>query len=859
MPTTVNGIGTHYYGNRNRQIRKGQCRSCGHYGDLASYDTRLWFVVIFIPIIPLGRKRILDECPRCRRHYVAKADEFAAASELNVSEGKEKYLSNPTPESALEAHARMLSFHQHTEADAFRQEALARFPRDAKLRTELASHLDQMGRYGEAVPLYREAHALEPDLPAARVGVAFARMNEGKLNEAHRLLDFLEEPGAGQHYSLAPLQTLATLYQQKNLHEEALEIFRHLLKEFPDAARNHDIRKMVRVSERKLGAYESLLPEREGSFLGVFNPWSREFSSGQKTAAFLALVGICVVAGMATYNESIRRNRTLHIVSGLPTAATIQVDNEAPIQVASQASLTLPEGLHRVAVSGPVTAQYDVPIESSYWSRWFSKPVWVVNVAGTAGLMEMQYHYAQNPTPPTWNSLVGQTVIARPHIDYPFVDPPNSMQVSNKNQTITKSGIIVLPAEPNQLLAHVNDPTQALTFLEAHLPNRLEDGLLFHEYEERIEAQKAFPRAEAFLKPGLERRPVEVNWHRTYANVLEQQGRVADLTTLYDGFIAKEPASAALLYLRSRFEGDNARRTELLTNARKADPKSPWPPYGLGYQAAIRGDWADAVRDLKTASELGVPVVMIRRMLVMSRLGNGEADALIAEGRAALQQQSFDFTALFSVVEPLIATGRGAVALQEFETWKTRNQAALSEGGAGALAAAEAVRMLILYGIGDFGQMEQAAASAPAAADPTGQLWKTSIALATGHPERLVEDPSLSPKEDRPWDALALSVAFHLAHDDAKSEEWLRKGCDRLKTRGVEEKIAAEMLQSTEKPDFEVVRSLSFDISHKLIFLCALAQQFPDLEPQCRELAGKLNVSRTPPYQLVIKVFPVEG
>lgn len=856
MPTTVNGIGTHYYGNRNRQIRKGQCRSCGHYGDLASYDTRLWFVVIFIPVIPLGRKRILDECPHCRRHYVAKADEFAIASQLNVSEGKEKYLSDPTPESALEAHGRMLGFHQHTEADDFRKEALARFPRDAGLRAGLASHLDQMGRYGEAVPLYTEAHALEPDLPEARVGVAFARMNEGKLDEARRLLDFLEKPGTAEVYSLGPLETLATLYQQKNLHEEALEIFRHLLNEIPDAAQIHEVRKKVKVSERKLGARESLLPDRKGSALGVFNPWSREFSSGQKTVAFLALVGTLAAAGMAANNEYVRRHRTLHIVSGLPAATTIQVDNGPPIQVVSQASLTLPEGLHRVAVSGPVTAQYDVPIQSSYWSRWFSTPVWVVNVAGTAGLMQMQYHYAQNPTPPTWNSLVGQTVIARPHIDYPFVDPPNSMQVSNKNQTITKSGLIVLPAEPNQLLAHVNDPSQALTFLEAHLPNRLDDGLLFHEYEERIEAQKAFPRGEAFLKSGLERRPVEVNWHRTYANLLEQQGRVADLTTLYDDFIAKDPNSAALLYLRSRFEGDNGKRTELLTSARKADPKSPWPPYGLGYQAAIRGDWADAVRDLKVASDLGVPTVMIKRMLVMSRLGNGEAEALIAEGRAALQQQALDFTALFSVVEPLIATGQGATALREFDAWKGRNQAALSEGGAGALAATEAVRMLILYGMGDFPQMEQAAAAAPAAADPTGQLWKTSIALATGHPERLVEDAALTPKEDRPWDALALSVAFHLAHDDAKSEEWLKKGCDRLKTRGVEEKIAAEALLATEKPDFEAIRSLSFDISHKLIFLCALAQQFPDLESQCRELAGKLNVSRTPPYQLVIKVFP---
>jgi len=853
VPTTVNGVGTHYYGKKNRQVRQGQCRSCGYYGDLANYETRLWFVVIFIPVIPLGRKRIIDECPSCHRHYVAKADEFAIASQLNVSEGKEKYLSDPTPDSALEAHARMLGFHQHTEADAFRTEVLEKFPKDAGLRAGLASHLDQTGRYGEAAPLYAEAHRLEPELPEARVGVAFARMNEGKLDDARKLLDFLEKPGTGEVYSLGPLETLATLYQQKNLHKEALEIFRHLLNEFPDAAQLHNVRKMVQVSERKLGARESLLPQRKASRFAVFNPWSREFSTGQKTMAFLGLVGVLVAAGMAANNEYIRRHRTLHIVSGLPTAATVQVDDHPPIQVVRETQVTLPEGTHRVLVSGPVTAQYTVPLHSSYWSRWFRKPVWVVNIAGTAGLMQMQYHYAQNPIPPSFNSHAGQTYVAHPHIDYAFIDPPDSMRVSNKNTTITKSGMVLIPGEPDHLVQHVTDPAQALTYLEAHLPSRPDDGVLFHDYEERLEAQKAFPRGETFLKGGLARRPVEVNWHRTYANLLEQQGRFDELTTLYDGMLSAEPNNSALLYLRSRFEPSPARRVELLKQARDADAKNPWPHFGLGYQAAIRGDWPDAVRDLQAATTLGIPAVMTRRMLVVSRLGNGEAEALIAEGRAAAQQSGLDFTALFSVIEPLIATDRGAAALEELTSWKNRNQAALNEAGPGAAAAVEAVRMLILYGMGDFAQMEQAASSA---ADPTGQLWKVSVALATEHPEKVTADPALLPKEDRPWDALALSVAFHLAHDDAHSEEWLGKACERFKTRGVEERMVAEALTSTEKPDFAVIRDLSVDVTQKLLLLCSLAQQFPDLEPQCRELAGKLNVGRTPPYQLVAKVFP---
>ncbi|MCA9099318.1 MAG: hypothetical protein KDA36_13070, partial [Planctomycetaceae bacterium] len=97
MPYTVNGIGTHYYGKKNLQVRRDYCRSCHHLGDLKSYDTRLWFVVVFIPIIPLGRKRIIDECPSCSRHFAANLDKFEMGRQLAISGALDEYRANPDP------------------------------------------------------------------------------------------------------------------------------------------------------------------------------------------------------------------------------------------------------------------------------------------------------------------------------------------------------------------------------------------------------------------------------------------------------------------------------------------------------------------------------------------------------------------------------------------------------------------------------------------------------------------------------------------------------------------------------------------------------------------------------------------
>jgi hypothetical protein len=68
MPALYNGIGTWYHGKSNVFRDYGQCDSCGREVILSSYDTTLYFVVIFVPLIPLGKKRVIWQCPVCKKH-----------------------------------------------------------------------------------------------------------------------------------------------------------------------------------------------------------------------------------------------------------------------------------------------------------------------------------------------------------------------------------------------------------------------------------------------------------------------------------------------------------------------------------------------------------------------------------------------------------------------------------------------------------------------------------------------------------------------------------------------------------------------------------------------------------------------
>ena len=68
MPQTFNGIGTWYYGKKNKHQREDTCEHCGNYDYLSSYDTTNFVMFLYIPIIPLGRSRVVDECSACTKH-----------------------------------------------------------------------------------------------------------------------------------------------------------------------------------------------------------------------------------------------------------------------------------------------------------------------------------------------------------------------------------------------------------------------------------------------------------------------------------------------------------------------------------------------------------------------------------------------------------------------------------------------------------------------------------------------------------------------------------------------------------------------------------------------------------------------
>ena len=543
MPTTYNGIGTRYYGKKNQETRPGICEHCGRAATLASYDTRLWFVVLLIPIIPLERKRILDYCPHCTRHRVFSLKEWEKLKAEQLAKALQAVKAAPDDaEAALRLHGALIAFGQSAEAEKLSARIHERFAQDARAQAYLGSVKEYQGRPAEALPFYQRALALNPELPEAKVAVGLDLIKQGKLEEAHQLLRFLEAPEAFPNPGA--LFALGCGYQKANRHREALALFTLLAGRFPQLSQDKAFRATVKKSEAATGAASSALPPRRVNFKPALG-W-----------AVAVVVALIVAFGS---NYSISRNRTLHLVSGLDQTLTVAVAGHGSVTLnrPGRRELQLPEGAYRATVRGAATQAVDFVITASFFDRWFKKPVWVLNAGGSGLLLVESTVYGASPTEGAggYRFHFGEPFLFVPQVDYPFEPFPKQIQVDSQSKQVGKSRIDLFPAGPAPAfygLAADGRMAEALKLAEWAFRQHPEDTTLLLPYLGLAQAGQREAQARKFLAEAVQRRPIGIQWHRAYQELRSNRKELPALLAEYDALLKADPENSALLYLRGR-------------------------------------------------------------------------------------------------------------------------------------------------------------------------------------------------------------------------------------------------------------------------------------------------------------------
>lgn len=854
MPTTYNGIGTHYYGKRKVETRENTCPHCGRESTLTSYDTRLWFVVLFLPVIPLGRKRIIDQCSVCKYHYVVDLQKWATASQLEISGALEKFRNNPTPENAIEVHKQLLGFHQTVRADEFRQKLVNDYGTNAQVQTYLGYAMVHKGRFKEARDHFENALKTRPDLPEARIGAAMGRIRDGQLDEAAGLIDFLQKPGAAQLYSLEALEMLGDAYQVKGRHSEALDIYQHLLRELPHAGQHKGFRKKVKKSE-KGQRKPSILPKKKFSWKSLFQPSTPGTPGLVLTRK--GLIGISAVvlvfAGIFVFqNHHIKTHRKVFVVNGFAVQQEVMVNAEKlRVGPHSVRALELPEGRHEVNFTTLKTSPIQLEIQaSSYFGRWFDDAVWVINPGGTALILRNEITYAANPPPTRSTPFIGESIYQFQGITHPFTPVPETVNISGGGERV----LVQLdqesakPADLFHYLLGQKGTNEAIRYAEHVLRQDSGNLALLRTYAEVAPTLNP-TQASSFLAEGLNRRPVLTEWHREYQDIVEQHFAETNLVTLYDSFLREDPTNASLLYLRGRIDESAGGKRKFFQAAVQADQNNAFGFYGLASTHMSVGEWQAAKPFLARAAELRKEDEAFRNIHDLARIATENANALAEEFRLRLKELPADLFTTQNLLQLLIAANRG----EECDEVINNFQLAMDKQSPPE-AIAEVAAYLTrhrLYASGQFTELEKLTSG------------NESIGATHSRYQALVEQGKLGEAEsvklppeakDYPYWSLTQGLAYHLAGNVPQAKTCFQRGVEALKKGNKDQRGAARLLMKPLPPSHEEFASVFLRPAEKAILAACIQVQFPSAAGEFSSLATKLNVERTFPYHLIRRV-----
>ncbi len=836
MPSSFNGIGTHYYGRSNLESRPGICAHCQRQADLLSYDTRVWFVLLFIPIIPLGRKRVLNYCPHCSRHRVVDLEKWQALKQERLTDATARARTHPSdPEANIRLHETLLAFGQTAEAEELAAKMAERFASDAKVQAYLGSACEYLGRSDEARPFFERALQFHPELPEANIALGLDHVRRGELDQARQRLKFIESPG--NQDGLGALYALALGYQKAGRHREAHELFSVLTDRLPRMAQDKHFRKAVRRTEEALDQRKSVLPPREIDAKPLLR-W------GFGILALLAL--------LLAVNFYLSRNRPVYVVNGYDQPVKVQFDSEDSIEVRArdQRRITLSEGRHRASVSGPTNQQIDFIIEPGLADRWFERPVHLLNPGGTALLVSEETTYSERADGAGEGKVqwhYGESFLTLPRADYLFAEFPPELRVKKGSSNVRKRRIDFALASAPQIfwgLANGGSFEEAAELAEWYLRRHPEEVELLETYTAVSMAVGRTNEARAFLAEGAKRRPIEIPWHRMYQELHASADKFEALVTEYDNLLEANPKNSALLYLRGRLCRRRAEAISFYTRALAENPTNAIAHYALGYSHAAAADWRAARPHLQRAVELAPGDPLFAEWLFTTRMALNEFADLERELSAARTNEPLNFSTTVELCEVLVAEGKMAEAEQLCSDYARQVRATF---GPQAEEVVNRIERFKFYVLGRLDELAQWAATNRV----PEQRWirfLTNIELGN-----LKEAEAIEPTgAGEPFRALAVAVAFEAGGQGELAGRWREQAIQLLKSGRPEAVIAAHYLERSEPAPLAEIMELLLPPLDKAVLLTALKRRLPGVEAgPWQEAVSKLTVRREFPYYLL--------
>lgn len=846
MPHTVNGIGTWYHGKTDIHRLKGSCEFCNNVGDLTSYDTTLYFVVFFIPVIPLSKYRVLQQCPHCQKHRVLKSKQWQEMKNKNTQEMFERLDKNPKDREALvEGLGSVISYQDPELFERLIPLAHA-MPEDADVQFQLGTTYSYFARRTEATEAYKKS-LLAEDRPQTRELMATNLLREGVPDEAEPLVRHILEEKISDKLYLPFL--LVETFQSQGKHQQALDMLDDMVAAFPDLENDKDIKKYRADSNKHLNTGKALkrvtLVDSNRAGVEKGSNWSKWVP---------AIVILSLLGGWLGRTIWLGANSTVHLINGggkpyevkvNGTAYTLQPNRPLAVQV-SEGEVTV-EAIDTKLGIQPVKAKVETP----FFTRLFTRPVFIINPDELAILARETSIYSKNKTAPPPDELIQtKNFLQLPAVDYVFDPFPQSLQVKG-NSSITKTRIGLQPASSTKLLVqHLEDEMKDVVELTSRIKRLAlidpSDSIPLYWLQAHLKPEEML----AFLQPRLDQSPLLVDWHRTYQALCAKSNPPKDVKAEYEKRLAAATLSDRknAQYLLGRVTDDPA-GFDLMKEAAQGNDSSFFAMYAMGNQALVAGRFDDARRWADKLLERDRFHPYTQKLV---------HDSLLALGKYQdLNQQLLSHAGQDNPFTTLLERYRLALMMADNKhanELKTQIIAMLSKEAPQQLPAFESLlNSLVPVVRGDVDGFLKAAKSGQMA----GRLIEAVLYNDLKAAEQLYET------EGNKGDHSTLNTCLvYLLAKNKKNEKLCQQGwefiCKEMQNTARTARPFNKMLVGQEPFRFEVARDVNVGAEEKRALLLVLADRFPQEAVALRTLAKKLNFQRDV-YALALNKFIAEA
>ncbi len=740
-----------------------------------------------------------------------------------------------SPEEALACFRELANQGNTHETGNMAAALLERFGEEPDVLLAVGNWNKRAGRPDNAAHCFERSLELAPDDEIALRSLAMARVEQGRLDDAHRLLGGMLDPGPSQDRWL--LRKLARAYQDADRHREAVQIFACILKGHAPTGQDKAFRQEVQTSEGQLEMPASILPKRELP------------TSITRTLPAAVALGLLAIVGAWLTSSYLSANQTLHVVNGLNQPFKVSVADGEAISVApsSRRNMKIAEGQHtaKVRFADGKVLEIDFVVENSLFQRFCSDSVFVLNPRGAASLLREQVvftTYGGNDKPGS-ELRFGEQFMTFRDIYYAFKPAPQS--ISTESSRVVRNQLTVIRERPVDVLDYFTDqrPERLMQFARHHLEVNPDDLDLLQVYLTLSATKPALlTRRNAFMKLQLAKRPILVEWHRVNQSLNQAPATYARLVAEYDALLAKKPKSAALLYLRSRLCASTKEAARYLDLAPPGSRGIGYVHMARAYHHNSQGRFGLALGQLVAATELKSSQRW-QNAEYTTRFAAGQHQRLLKEMRRLERRSPMDKGLCTSIVELLVKQGDRAGARRAVDAYAKRVRAKFP--GAEAEKALLECRLSLLLFLGEDAKILKACRKVK---DTVARRdWMIRANMVVGNMAAAEKHAPKKPGEFNSHFGLGMYTGWFLAGKTQDADRWLKGSIRELKLGPPEECRLAELLEK-ESVSVEAALDAPQLPSDKATTLLALACRHPAIRKPLLDVVEKLNYSLFSPH-----------